>query len=847
MMRQDNCIFGVQNLDAKLERYEIVDRDVVEQCDVCIIGSGAAGAVLAKKFCDAGRSVILLEKGGYFEGEDMNQRDEEMIPLLWKNAGANFTHDMRITIAQGSCLGGSTVINDAVCFPIPKLTSRQWREAGVEISDEEWDAACAEVSDEIHVTKVREDELDRNSLLLKRGCTEAGYKEHYPNSRNCVNCMQCGLCHLGCHYETKQDMRVTYIHKALNDPNSRIRIFCNCDVEKLGQSYSNTVIETVEGSFDDITGNTHFRITVNAAIVILSAGSIASSYILQTNLISLDRVGRGLALHPAPFVIGDFPYLVRGHQGIPMAYTLHDFGVTNGVEKGGFLVEGIFVPPLQFAILISVSGPLQNELMKRYDHYAMAGVLIRDGSNGTISVTDQDVPRITYVLGQSEAYDIARGVEIIGKMWFKLGATRLISSHMDKVIINNEDELKELVNLIRSNPSGLMLGSAHPQGGNRMGSDPKICVVDSSGHVFGYKNLFVCDASVFPTALGVNPQLTVMSLATIVAERINKNWADYAVPISDELGQVCSISQPMYCTTSSLENLYESRDNSFSVASLINSDEDKIVDGKNWSFDAEALTIRNDRYWKGFLANDGNFLSTVEMYAGGFWKRFSKEGDAVKGVTHPYDFSVYAHNIAIEAQYPGFGKVIQLNYTDDLYKPCYDFLKMVDDNTILGEAFLGTPPKGQHLLSFSMSRKYRIDFMTQDDFQMIFDTKCRRPDPNEVMGIWEGRLVSNSTLSPVMFRFRYAKDSQGNLTCNYIFGDFLPGTSRMKLGEKELSMFDFTGSLFHDEIRMLRKDIMLGKYVSIQDPIFKLFEKSQGFLMRDNNEECLPYLLSRIA
>jgi choline dehydrogenase-like flavoprotein len=361
-----NTIFGVDILGRRRENYQVIDRDIVERCDVCIIGSGAAGSVLAKKFCDAGRSVVLLEKGGYYEGEDMNQRDEDMIPLLWKNSGANFTYDMRITIAQGSCLGGSTVINDAVCFPIPQVTSRQWREAGVDISDEEWNSACDEVSKEIQVTKVRDDELDRNSLLLKRGCTEAGYTMHYPNSRNCVNCMQCGLCHLGCHYETKQDMKVTYLHKALNDPKSEIRIYCNCNVQKLGQS-STGIADCVEGDFVDGSGNARFKITVNAAIVVVSAGSIASSYLLLRNLIATDRAGRGLALHPAPFLLGDFPYLVRGHQGVPMAYTLHEFGVTNGVEKGGFLVEGIFVPPLQFSILISVSGDLQDELMKRYD------------------------------------------------------------------------------------------------------------------------------------------------------------------------------------------------------------------------------------------------------------------------------------------------------------------------------------------------------------------------------------------------------------------------------------------------------------------------------------------------
>ena len=120
-----NMIFGVEKFESRKEPYQTIDDDVLEHCDVCVIGSGAAGAILAKKFSDAGRSVVLLEKGGYFEGEDMNQRDEDMMPLLWKNSGFNFTDDIRIAIAQGSCLGGSTVINDAVCFPIPEITRTQ--------------------------------------------------------------------------------------------------------------------------------------------------------------------------------------------------------------------------------------------------------------------------------------------------------------------------------------------------------------------------------------------------------------------------------------------------------------------------------------------------------------------------------------------------------------------------------------------------------------------------------------------------------------------------------------------------------------------------------------------------
>src|SRR5687768_15989822 len=121
-----NCIYGIDKFSKRTENYKIVNSDVVCNVDVCIIGSGAAGAILGTKLVKAGNSVVILEKGGYYDGESMNQRESDMIPLLWKNAGANFTSNLRIAIAQGSCLGGSTVINDAVCFRIPELVIKQW-------------------------------------------------------------------------------------------------------------------------------------------------------------------------------------------------------------------------------------------------------------------------------------------------------------------------------------------------------------------------------------------------------------------------------------------------------------------------------------------------------------------------------------------------------------------------------------------------------------------------------------------------------------------------------------------------------------------------------------------------
>ena len=165
-----NTIFGIETFEKRAENYKVIQEDIVRNVDVCVIGSGAAGAIIAEKLAVAGKSVVLLEKGGYYDGESMNQRENDMISLLWKNSGANFTSNLKIAIAQGSCLGGSTVINDAVCFRIPELVIKQWNNLGVNISKEEWDYANDEVSNRIQVTKITDEELNENAKKLRQAC-----------------------------------------------------------------------------------------------------------------------------------------------------------------------------------------------------------------------------------------------------------------------------------------------------------------------------------------------------------------------------------------------------------------------------------------------------------------------------------------------------------------------------------------------------------------------------------------------------------------------------------------------------------------------------------------------------
>ena len=821
-----NIVFGTEVFEKRAEPYSVIDSDVVRNVDVCVVGSGAAGAILAQKLAAAGKSVVLLEKGGYYDGESMNQRENDMIPLLWKNSGANFTSNLKIAIAQGSCLGGSTVINDAVCFRIPDLVIQQWNDLGVNISKEEWDYATDEVSARINVTKVTEDELNQNAKTLRKACSVIKINgepitEHRVNERNCgpswtdsslQSCVQCGFCHLGCHYDTKQSMLVTYIHDAIqNTPD--FTVYCNCNVNKI--IHSEGVVAGIEGLFTDNTGNEKYRIRVNSKMVILSAGAIASSNILQKSGVANKNIGEGLALHPAPFVMGHFKDKVYGNRGIPMSYTCHEFGITNNVKNGGFLIESIFLPIFQMALAIPGFGPNHTRLMAEYNNYALAGIMVRDDSVGRISKTFGDNPKVEYELTKSTLDDMARGMSILAQMWFAVGADYVIGSHSDVPEISSKHDIPKLLKAIKENPDGLRVGSAHPQGGNKISDNPEKGVVDSSCKVFGFKNLYVCDASVFPTALGVNPQLTIMALAALTADKILAKWPS-DITIDNSLGNTCDISQPENCLTETLGEMFAvTKHNSSLFDKLENSESNEIIPGVNWSFDKNNLMIKNNLYWKGFYGRNADVMTTGLRIFGGFYKRFRRlDDESFSGVTKPFNVPVFAKSLAKQKDLLGYGKIIHLEYADPPYNQAYDILKMVDDDNILGKAFFGQYGKGQLLFDFSMSRNYSIDFMGEDDLAALFynDEYSHTPTKDEMIGSWEGVLVSDSFVTPRSQIFDFDYDGSGDYEMYYNFANLIRGYSEVSVTNELFRFDDFTP--FHDELRMIRPDLVIGKWVS---------------------------------
>jgi choline dehydrogenase-like flavoprotein len=506
-------------------RGEDVDRSASESADVCIVGSGAAGAILAWEMGEQGHTVVLLEKGGYHPKEDFTQKEDEMIPMLYKNCGLQFTVPSGIAVAQGSCVGGSTVVNDAVCFRTPDAVLGWWehRYKVRDISPDTMRKFFKKVELRLSVEEVQPFQLNKNNLVLKTGCEKLRWAAG-PNSRNCKECRQCGLCHIGCSYGTKQSMLETYIKDIETNHAGTTKIYADARADSIVKSGNH--VTSVKATISGKDGRT-FALEIRAKLVIVSGGTVASSELLLSSGIDVNgRVGKGVAIHPSPAMIGDFDEEINGHEGIPMAYHCHEFSVVK-TGKRGYMLESVFLAPYQFSLPLPGFAYEHKELMSRYSHYALIGSLLQDESVGSVTLGGPLGTILNYELTEGDAKLMIEGMKSSAKILFAAGARTVMTSHRKRTVLYGEGDLGILDERGVAS-ADISIGSGHPQGGNAMGELPGVSVVDSRSKVFGFDNLFVCDASVFPTSVGVNPQLTVMALAMRLAEYLRENWITHA-------------------------------------------------------------------------------------------------------------------------------------------------------------------------------------------------------------------------------------------------------------------------------------------------------------------------------
>lgn len=549
-------VFGIMRLEERSMKYQTIDSGIDISADVCIIGSGASGGILAYELSKNKdiKKIVLIERGSYYEGEDLNQRETDMISKLWKRGAMTLNKDYSIFVGQGETLGGTTVINHAICIDTPRIVLQDWANMGVSeyITDyASFQSTLKDIKDEMNVKYVPDIEINNNNRKLKiwsekNLVSDEEYTEHGPNPRNTIDCKECGFSHLGCHYNSKQSTLTSYIPKAVKS--GKCDVYCDCNITKI--IHKENSASGIEGEFRNKAGQIKFKFKLKSKIIILAGGAINSSALLLSSKVpnKNKQIGKNLTIHPSPLIIGYFPNEnILPYIGTPMTYNIKKYSVLNGVEgishkakpikgelekdqRGGYMLESVFPNPGQLGAFVPGIGEEHQALMKKLDNFAAAGILIRDTPKGIVDINKSGEAIIEYNLDVHDKKNLSNGIRKLAEIYFNLGAEQVIITMRSTLILEREeyekdpDYIKKQILPENSGEDKMFIGAVHPQGGNIMGDDKETSVVDSHCQHHIIKNLFVCDASVFPTATGVNPMLTIMGIARKTGEYINKEW-----------------------------------------------------------------------------------------------------------------------------------------------------------------------------------------------------------------------------------------------------------------------------------------------------------------------------------
>ncbi len=495
--------------------------DVDESCDVCIVGSGAGGAVLAAELAARGLDVVVVEEGGHHTKADFTLQEADAYPMLYQDRGLRATADLAITVLQGRAVGGSTVVNWTTCFRTPSDILAHWESAhGVVGLDSaslapHFDAVEARLG----IAPWSEDLVNANNRVLLRGCRALGWEASLLR-RNVRGCVNSGFCGLGCPVDGKQAMHLTTLPDALG---AGARLYANTRVRRLvSEGDRITAIEgEVLDAWDRPTGVT---VTLRPKVAVCSGGAInGPALLLRSGLDRNGRLGKRTFLHPVVAMAGFYEDEIRGFYGAPQSVSSHQF-IDRGQGRVGYFLEAAPVHPMLASSSFNQFGAPLGELMAQLSHIGVVIAVHRDGllpgeEGGCVSLRRDGRVRIDYPIGPELVEAMTSAHEALARVHLAAGAASVGSLHNDPVRLDSLSDLPRLGEATYG-PLEHTIFTAHQMGGCAMGSDPDTSVVDSELRHHHLPNLFVVDGSVLPTSLGVNPSETIYALSHRAAEHV---------------------------------------------------------------------------------------------------------------------------------------------------------------------------------------------------------------------------------------------------------------------------------------------------------------------------------------
>ena len=501
-----------RHMSLAINAEELDDGERIE-AEVVVVGSGAGGAVMAAELAEMGVAVVLLEEGDFHHRQHFNGRPVEMLQMMYRLMGATGTlGNTFIPVPFGCCVGGTTTINSGTCYRTPRRIFDKWHaELGLEqLSAEELAPHFAKVENILQVERGDPKYVGAIGDIIGRGADALGWTNHGPLARNAPDCDGQSFCAFGCPTDAKRSTNISYVPLAL-------RYGANL----LYRAHARRIL-TRQGRAVGIEARTRRgkKLTIRADAVVLSAGALMTPTLLLKNHLAnrSGQVGRNLSIHPAVGVCALFPDDdVRGYCRIPQGYGLEQF------HEDGILFEGAFVPLDLCAGSFTPVGPRFTEAMEQVEHMAYFGFLIEDSSRGRVTLGPGGMPMMSYFMNDDDVAKLKRGVELLAQVYLAAGCEGIFPMLPGFEEIHDMRDVERL-RRTRLRARDFELTAHHPLGTCRMGLDPRSSVVGPDHECHEVPNLFIADGSSVPSSLGVNPQITIMAMATraarFVAQRV---------------------------------------------------------------------------------------------------------------------------------------------------------------------------------------------------------------------------------------------------------------------------------------------------------------------------------------
>jgi choline dehydrogenase-like flavoprotein len=501
---------------------EEVREDLTLRPDFCVVGSGAGGSIAAATLAAAGARVIVLEEGGYHTRRDFNMQEAWAYPALYQDHGNRATDDLSIMVLQGRAVGGGTTINWTSSLRTPEVTLRLWAERhAVALDAAALAAHFAAVEERLSIPATgHPDDVNRNNQKLWEGAERLGWEPELTR-RSVKGCARLGYCGMGCPLDAKQSALVTYVPDAIAHGAD---LYADCRVVALhaeGSRLTAAVAEVLDRRLDRPSGRT---VTVKPRRgVLLAGGAINTPALLLRTGVGTQSglVGKRTFLHPTVPITGIFPEPIEGFYGPPQSVVCRHF--ENRGERVGYLIETAPVHPMLGAIAFPGFGDAHRRMAARLSHVQATIALLIDGHHddpgGAVTCSRQGRVNLSYPLHPLLREAAVDALKNMARLLLAAGAEEVITLHADPLFFRKEAEIAAL-DRSPFGPNLHTLFSAHQMGGCPMGEDPRRAVVTSRGRHHQFDNLWIVDGSIFPTALGANPQLSIYAHARLFASDI---------------------------------------------------------------------------------------------------------------------------------------------------------------------------------------------------------------------------------------------------------------------------------------------------------------------------------------